>query len=119
MTHILDRSPERAPILSIVPTLDWLDTVQLVSLKANYCNEKWELSIADKKIGTVEKVPAWLFDEVLEGNPTHVYDCYPYGQCATQAEAIGRLFAGWLVETKIAAPEIWTMERKETGLDYI
>lgn len=119
MTHILDRSPERAPILSIVPTLDWLDTVEFVSLKANYDRTRWELSIADKKIGTVEKVPSWLTDEIFEGNPTHVYDCYPYGQCVTQAEAIGRLFAGWLVETKIAAPEIWTVELRETGLDYI
>ena len=103
MTHILDRSPERVPILSIVPALD---TVELVSLKANYDRTRWELSIADKKIGTVEKVPSWLTDETFEGNPSHVYECYPYGHCVTQIEAIGRLFAGWLVEQKIAAPEI-------------
>jgi hypothetical protein len=120
MTYILDHDPSRAPILSIVPALDSIDKVELVGLKANHDRTRWELSIADKKIGTVEKVPAWLFDETFEGNPTHVYDCYPYGQCATQAEAIGRLFAGWLVQAKIAAPEIWTMERKEaTGFDYI
>lgn len=77
MTQILDRSPERAPILSIVPALDWLDTVQLVSLKANYDNSRWELSIAGEKVGSVEKVPAWLSDETFEGNPTHIYECSP------------------------------------------
>jgi hypothetical protein len=118
MTYPLVNRPELAAASSVVSTLDWLDTFQLVALKANYDRTRWELSIADKKIGTVEKVPSWLFDETFEGNPTHVYDCYPYGQCATQAEAIGRLFAGWLVQTKIAAPEIWTMERKQTGFDY-
>jgi hypothetical protein len=104
---------------SVVPMLDWLDTVQLVALKPNYDRTRWELSIADKKLGAVEKVPSWLFDETFEGNPTHVYQCHPYGQCATQAEAIGRLFAGWLVEQKIAEPEIWTVEPRETGLNYI
>jgi hypothetical protein len=119
MTYSLDRCPELATGSSVLPTLDCLDTVELVTLKANYWNDKWELSIADKKIGTVEKVPSWLTMETFEGNPTHVYDCYPYGLCVTQAEAIGRLFVGWLVEQKIAAPEIWTVERKTTGFDYM
>ncbi len=119
MTYSLDRCPEVAVGSSVLPMLDWLDTVELVSLKANHWGDGWELSVADKKLGIVHRVPAWISDETFEGNPTHVYECYPYGYCATQAEAIGRLFAGWLVETKIAAPEIWTMERKETGFDYI
>jgi hypothetical protein len=119
MTYSLDRCPELAAGSSVLPLLDWLDTVQLVALKANYDATRWELSIAGKKIGTVEKIPSWLIDETFEGNPAHIYDCYPYGHCATQAEAIGRLFAGWLVQTKIAAPEIWTVEMRATGLDYM
>ena len=100
--------------------LDWLDTVQLVALKANYDGTKWELLIGGKFVGRVEKAPSWLFDETFEGNPSHVFDCHPYGQCVTQAEAFGRLFAGWLVDQKIADPEIWTMESRGTGLpDYI
>lgn len=120
MTHSLDRSPERAPILSIVPTLDWLDTVQLVALKPNYDGTKWELSIAGKFIGRVEKAPSWLFDETFEGNPSHVFECHPYGVYLTQAEAIGRLFVGWLVATKIADPDVWLGEPKGTDFpDYI
>jgi hypothetical protein len=120
MTHSIDRRPERAPILSIVPTLDWLDTVELVSLRANYDSSRWELSIADKKIGTVEKVPSWICDRTFEGNPSHVYECHPYGHCATKAEAIGRLFTGWLVATEIADPDVWKAEPVETGLpDYM
>ena len=118
MTHSLDRSPDRAPILSIVPTLDWLDTVEFVSFKANYDNSRWELSIADKQLGTVHRVPSWLSDETFEGNPSHVYECHPYGYCATKAEAIGRLFTGWLVETKIADPDVWLGEPRETGLPH-
>ncbi|PSB41468.1 hypothetical protein [Chamaesiphon polymorphus] len=119
MTYPLANRPELAAASSIVSMLDCLDTVQLVSLKANYDRTRWELSIAGKQLGAVEKVPSWLFDETFEGNPTHVYDCHPYGQCTTQAEAIGRLFVGWLVEQKIAEPEVWTMEPRGLGFDYI
>jgi hypothetical protein len=98
----------------------WHKSNELVALKANYYQDRWELSIAGKKIGTVSKVPAWLAVETFEGNPSHIYQCDPYGYCPTKAEAIGRLFAGWLVETKIVAPDIWKSIPKETGLpDYI
>jgi hypothetical protein len=119
MTHSLDRRPDRAPILSIVPTLDWLDTVQLVTLKPNHWGDKWDLSITDKQIGTVHRVPSWICDETFEGNPSHVFECHPYGYCATKAEAIGRLFTGWLVATEIADPDVWLGEPKETDFpDY-
>jgi hypothetical protein len=119
MTYPLVDRPELAAASSIVSTLDWLDTVQLVRLKANYDRTRWTLSIADKKIGTVEKVPAWLSEETFEGNPSHIYECSPYGYCPTQAEAIGRLFAGWLVEQQIADPKIWAMEPRGLGFDYM
>jgi hypothetical protein len=90
-----------------------------VALKANYDRTRWELSIADLSIGSVEKVPAWLSDESFEGNPAHIYDCYPYGHCLTQAEAIGRLFVGWLVEQKIATPEVYTADLSGSGFEYI
>lgn len=119
MTHSIERRPDWVPVLSILPTSDPSDDLPLVTLKPNHWGDKWELSIANKKIGTVEKVPSWLTDETFEGNPSHVYECHPYGLCITQAEAIGRLFAGWLVELKIAEPEIWTAELTGTGLDYM
>ncbi len=119
MTYSLDRCPEVAAGSSILPMLDWLDTVQLVALKANYDNSRWELSIAGIKIGTVSKSPSFLFDEMFEGNPIDVFECYPYGVCVTRAEAIGRLFAGWLVEQKISEPEIWQAEPRYIGKDYM
>ena len=120
MTYSLDRCPDVAVGSSVLPMLDWLDTVQLVALKPNYDETKWELSIAGKFVGRVEKAPSWLFDETFEGNPSHVFECHPYGHCATKAEAIGRLFAGWLVALKIADPDVWLGEPKETDFpDYI
>jgi hypothetical protein len=119
MTYPLANRPELAAASSIVSMLDWLDTVQLVSLKANYDRTRWTLSIADNQIGTIEQIPSWLVDDTFEGNPAHIYQCHPYGHYATQAEAIGRLFVGWLVEQKIAEPEVWTMEPRGLGFDYI
>jgi hypothetical protein len=119
MTHSIDRSPERLIALSIVPPVSQPDLVPLVALKANYDESKWELSIAGKFIGRVEKSPSWLFDEVFEGNPYDVFECHPYGVCATRAEAIGRLFAGWLVDQKIADPHIFQAEPSYTGIDYM
>jgi hypothetical protein len=119
MTHPLVDRPELAAASSIVPILDWLDTVQLVALKPNYDRTRWTLSIADKQIGVVEQIPAWLIDETFDGNPIHVYECHPYGHYATQAEAIGRLFVGWLVEQKIASPGVFTADLRGSGFDYI
>jgi hypothetical protein len=120
MTYSLDRCPDVAAGSSVLPMLDWLDTVQLVTLKANRWNDEWDLSITDKKIGTVHRVPSWICDETFEGNPSHVFECHPYGYCATKGEAIGRLFTGWLVATEIADPDVWLGEPRETGLpDYI
>jgi hypothetical protein len=119
MTHSIDRRPERAPILSILPTLDRSDSLPLVVLKADCDNTNWELSIAGTKIGTVTKSPSFLFDETFEGNPIDVFECYPYGVCVTRAEAIGRLFAGWLVDQKIAESEIWQAEPRYVSKDYM
>jgi hypothetical protein len=119
MTHSIDRRPDWVPVLSIVPTLDPSDSLPLVVLKADRDNTNWELSIAGTKIGTVTKSPSFLFDETFEGNPADVFDCYPYGVCVTRAEAIGRLFAGWLVDQKIAESEIWQAEPRYVSKDYM
>jgi hypothetical protein len=127
MTYPLANRPELAAASSIVSMLDWLDTVQLVSLKANYERTRWTLSftqcplcgIADNQIGTIEQIPSWLVDDTFEGNPAHIYQCHPYGHYATQAEAIGRLFVGWLVEQKIATPEVYTADLSGSGFEYI
>ena len=120
MTHSIEHRPDWAPVLSIVPTPDRSNDLPLVTLKPNHWGDQWELSITGKKIGTVHRVPVWICDETFEGNPSHVYECHPYGYCATKAEAIGRLFTGWLVATEIADPDVWTAEPRETGLpNYI
>jgi hypothetical protein len=86
MTYSLDRCPDVAVGSSVLPMLDWLDTVQLVTLKVNYDGTEWELSVLDKKIGTVHRVPSWICDENFEGNPSHVFECHPYGHCGGNAE---------------------------------
>jgi hypothetical protein len=120
MTHSIDRRPDWVPVLSILPTPDQSNSLPLVTLKVNHWGDKWELSIADKQLGTVHRVPSWICDDVFESDPPYVFECHPYGYCATKAEAIGRLFTGWLVATEIADPDVWQAEPKETGLpDYI
>jgi hypothetical protein len=119
MTYPLANRPELAAASSIVSMLGCLDTFELVALKTNYDRTRWTLSIADNQIGTIEQIPSWLVDDTFEGNSAHIYQCHPYGHYATQAEAIGRLFVGWLVEQKIAEPEVWTMEPRGLGFDYI
>jgi hypothetical protein len=116
MTHILNRSPDWVTVLSILPTLDSSNSLPLLTLKVNHWGDEWELSISSQKLGTVHRVPSWVCDETFEGNPSHVFECHPYGHCVTKAEAIGRLFTGWLVATEIANPDVWKAAPIETGL---
>jgi hypothetical protein len=119
MTQIINRRPDRAPVLSILPTPEQSSSLPVVTLAEVMSGRIWELSIADKKLGTVHRVPSWICDDVFESDPPYVFECHPYGYCATKAEAIGRLFTGWLVATEIADPDVWQAEPKETGLpDY-
>jgi hypothetical protein len=122
MTQAAGKIQGKVVRLSKMPKVGnlWRKNDKLVVLKENYYEDKWDVSIAGEKIGAVEEVPAWIADENFEGNPRYIYQCHPYGFCSTKAEAIGRLFAGWLVEQEIVNPDIWTMKIKPADLpDYM